>query len=151
MPSTSFPLLTTVVPRAVFMARPPPHPPSDSHDTKTTAPQWPVHGTNVTITNFVFTGSSFCITWTSLPGVHYVVQGKVNLTDPSWTDISPTITATADSTTWCVTPWPSPYHFFRVREGLANTGAVMPIAQHFAVSRNTGSTNGFTLNWLALY
>lgn len=111
------------------------------------ATQWIDHGTNFVITNFVYSGTSFCLTWTSLPGVHYVVQGKVNLNDPTWTDISPTLTATNYSTTWCVQPWPSPFQFFRVREGLANTGSVMPIApSNFSVTRNTG-TNGFSLNW----
>jgi hypothetical protein len=71
----------------------------------------------------------------------------VNLNDPTWQDASPTITATNYSTTWCVTPWPSPFHFFRVREGLANTGTVMPVPPgNFSLSRGTNSSS-FVLNW----
>ena len=111
------------------------------------ATQWTDPGTNIVITNFVYNGTSFCVTWTSLPGVHYVVQGKVNLNDPTWQDASPTITGTNYSMTWCVTPWPSPFHFFRVREGLAGTGAVMPVPPgNFSVSRGTNSSS-FMLNW----
>jgi subtilisin-like proprotein convertase family protein len=111
------------------------------------ATQWIDAGTNIVVTNINYSGSGFCVTWTSLPGAHYVVQGKVNLNDPTWQDASPTITATNYSTTWCVTPWPSPFHFFRVREGLANTGTVMPVPPgNFSLSRGTNSSS-FVLNW----
>ena len=39
--------------------------------------------------------STFGLTWTNaIPGVHYYVQGKTNLTDPFWDPLSPTLTAT---------------------------------------------------------
>jgi hypothetical protein len=77
-----------------------------------------VYGTNIVITN-VFVGSnSFCLTWTSLPGVHYFVEGLTNLNSTNWVTVSPTVTATDYSTTYCVA-LPSDFHFFRVREGIA--------------------------------
>ena len=87
---------------------------------------WPVTGRPFNITNvYVDSTNGFCITWTSLTNVHYYVQGIVDLMDRNWTTISPTITATSDLTTWCV-PLPSPYHFFRVVEGLVVTVSALP-------------------------
>jgi hypothetical protein len=43
-----------------------------------------------------------------------------NLDSPKWVTISPTITASADQTTWCL-PLPSPYFYFRVAEGIFTT------------------------------
>ena len=111
------------------------------------ASEWPVYGTNIVITNSgISGGNSFCITWTSLPGVHYYVQGRQNLMDPTWDVVSPTIVATGYSTTWCL-PLPSPYHFFRVHEGLAFLATPTGIAPSISgISRN-GS--GVVINWTA--
>jgi subtilisin-like proprotein convertase family protein len=110
------------------------------------ASEWPVYGTNIVITNSAFSGNSFCITWTSLPGVHYYVQGRMNLGDPTWDVVSPTIVATGYSTTWCL-PLPSPYHFFRVHEGLSALATPTPIAPVITgISRN-GS--GILIQWSA--
>ena len=81
------------------------------------ATEWPQAGTNFTVTGQTTTTNSFCLTWNSLIGAHYYVQGKVTLFTP-WTTLSPTLTATSTKTTWCVA-LPSPYTFFRVRDGLA--------------------------------
>jgi subtilisin-like proprotein convertase family protein len=87
---------------------------------------WPVTGRPISITSvFVSSTNSFCITWASLTNVHYYVQGVAELSDPNWTTLSPTITATSELTTWCV-DLPSPYHFFRVVEGLAVTVPALP-------------------------
>ena len=71
---------------------------------------------DLVIIRFQLTSNAFCITWTSLPGVSYYVQGKINLSDPLWNPVSPTIVATGLETTYCI-PLPSPYHFFRVVQG----------------------------------
>jgi hypothetical protein len=89
------------------------------------ATEWPQTGRPITIVSQTTDSNSVCITWTSLPGVHYVVQGKVGLTDPNWVDVSPTLTAVDYTTTYCV-PLPSPFSFFRVKEGLALGAAVTP-------------------------
>jgi hypothetical protein len=81
------------------------------------ATEFPAYGTNLFITNLTASTSSFCLTWNSLPGIHYFVQGKLNLDDARWVTLTPTITATDYSTTYCV-PLPSRFHFFRVHEGL---------------------------------
>jgi subtilisin-like proprotein convertase family protein len=111
------------------------------------ASEWPAYGTNIVITNSgISGGNSFCITWTSLPGVHYYVQGRRNITDPTWDVVSPTITATDYSTTWCL-PLPSPYHFFRVHEGLS--ALATPIAGPPTISGISRSGSGVTIHWTA--
>jgi subtilisin-like proprotein convertase family protein len=111
------------------------------------ASEWPLYGTNIVITNSgISGGNSFCITWTSLPGVHYYVQGRRNITDPTWDVVSPTITATDYSTTWCL-PLPSPYHFFRVHEGLS--ALATPIAAPPTISSISRNGSGITINWTA--
>lgn len=82
------------------------------------ATEWTEYGTNLVITNWFVSSNSFCLTWTSLPGVKYYVEGVTNLASTNWVAVSPTLTATAYATTYCV-PLPSPFQFFRVREGLA--------------------------------
>jgi hypothetical protein len=89
-------------------------------------------------------GNSFCLTWTSLPGVHYYVQAKANLTDPDWVTVSSTITAAGDSTSWCL-PLPSPYHFFRVHEGLV----VAPLTAPVSISEIRRTPDGVQLQWLS--
>jgi subtilisin family serine protease/subtilisin-like proprotein convertase family protein len=111
------------------------------------ASEWPLYGTNIVITNSgISGGNSFCITWTSLPGVHYYVQGRRNLMDPTWDVVSPTITATDYSTTWCL-PLPSQYHFFRVHEGLS--ALATPTAGPPAISGISRNGSGVTIRWTA--
>jgi hypothetical protein len=81
------------------------------------ATEWPVTGRPITVTGINITAGGFCISWDSLPGVHYYLEGLTNLNSTAWITASPTITATGVSTTNCV-PLPSPLHFFRVREGI---------------------------------
>jgi hypothetical protein len=73
---------------------------------------------NIVITSVSVGTNGFCLTWTSLPGLEYHVQGFVSTWDTTWTNVSPTITATNNLTTWCV-PLPSPFSFFRVVAGVA--------------------------------
>jgi len=108
------------------------------------ATEWPVYGTNFGIIRYAISSDSFCITWSSLPGVHYVVEGTPSLPPPFWTNVSPTITATGTETTWCV-PLPSPYHFFRVREGLA-LGAYVPSVSFSKITVTPGAVQ---LEWIA--
>ena len=108
------------------------------------ASEWPVVGTNIVITNPQAFSNSFCLTWTSLPGVHYYVQGKIALADTKWDPISATITAADSTTTYCV-PLPSPYHFFRVHEGLVLSPFVPPVS----IGSITRATNGVRLQWNA--
>jgi len=79
------------------------------------ATEWATTGRPIIITNQFLSSNSFCITWTSLPGVRYHVEGRTVLNNPAWTTVSPTIIATHYSTTWCI-DLPSPYHYFRVAE-----------------------------------
>ncbi|HEV2394676.1 MAG TPA: S8 family serine peptidase [Verrucomicrobiae bacterium] len=97
-------------------------------------------------TNFLLTGQvtagDICLTWPSLPGVHYYVQGEVNLTDPAWTTLCSTITATDYSTTFCIA-LASPFEFFRVREGLVLSAAPLNLSPILY------SPNGVLLQWTA--
>ena len=79
--------------------------------------EWSAYGTNIVITNSFISSNSFCLTWTSLPGLHYFVEGVTNLTSTNWVAISPTITATGYSAIHCVS-LPTPFKFFRVRQGI---------------------------------
>jgi len=77
------------------------------------------------ITSYNIVSNEFCITWNSVPGAYYFVQGKPDLSVTNWATISPQITAVDYSTTWCV-PLPSPYQFFRVGQGLVLSSYVPP-------------------------
>ena len=90
-----------------------------------TAWEWTSYGTNIVITNVFLGTNSFCLTWTSLPGVRYVVEGVTNLNSTNWVAVSPTVIGAGAQTTYCV-PLPSPYQFFRVREGQTLTTYVPP-------------------------
>lgn len=77
------------------------------------------------ITSYNIISNEFCLTWNSVPGAYYFVQGKPDLSVTNWTTISPQITAVDYATSWCV-PLPSPYQFFRVGEGLVLSSFVPP-------------------------
>jgi hypothetical protein len=109
-----------------------------------TATEFPAHETNVAITSFQADTNSLCLTWTSVPGIHYYVQGKPNVIDTNWVAVSPTIAAADVLTTWCIA-LPSPNHFFRVSEGLVNTPYIPPLR----ITRISSDTNGVLLQWLA--
>ena len=108
------------------------------------ATEFPVYGTDITITACQVLSNSFCLTWTSLPGIEYYVQGKTRVNNTNWTIVSPTITATDVSSSYCV-PLPSPQKFFRVHEGLALSVCVPAIR----ISGITRDTNGVRLRWRA--
>jgi subtilisin family serine protease/subtilisin-like proprotein convertase family protein len=108
------------------------------------ATEFAAYGTNVPITSCQVLAGSFCLAWTSVPGIHYYVQGKMNLSDTNWVALSPTITASDVVTTYCL-PLPSAYQFFRVGEGLVVTPYVPPVR----ISSLTVGTNGMLLQWVA--
>ncbi|HOX03978.1 MAG TPA: S8 family serine peptidase [Candidatus Paceibacterota bacterium] len=60
-----------------------------------------------------------CLEWGSLAGVEYQVQGRTNLTDPVWVDLSPRLTAGGPITRYCVDPT-NGCQFFRVAEHWTN-------------------------------
>jgi subtilisin-like proprotein convertase family protein len=108
------------------------------------ATEFPDYETNVVITSWQALTNSLCLTWTSVPGIHYYVQGKTSVNDANWVALSPTLAATDVLTTWCV-DLPSPYYFFRVTEGLVVTPYVPPVR----ITSITSDTNGVFLQWLA--
>ena len=113
-----------------------------------TASEWPLYGTNIVITNSAIVSNSFCLTWTSLPGVHYYVQGKPDLVTTNWTIVSPTITAVDYLASYCV-PLPSTNHFFRVHEGIVlDNGTAVPnvLGTIGSISMNA---SGVRLQWTA--
>ncbi len=81
------------------------------------ATEWPEPGQPIAVVGAEVTSTNFCLTWTSVPGAHYVVEGLTNLNAIQWNVVSPQITAADVITQWCL-PLPAPYHFFRVKEGL---------------------------------
>ena len=100
------------------------------------------YGTNIVLSAPDFESNSVCLTWSSLPGVHYFIEGKLDLAQPQWTRLSPTFTASDFTTTECVAV-PATYKYFRVSEGLALTQA-LPI-----IASVTSVTNGLLLQWSA--
>ncbi|HWX22667.1 MAG TPA: S8 family serine peptidase [Candidatus Binatia bacterium] len=104
------------------------------------ATTWTAYGTNTMITNAMDTGSSLCLTWPSLPGAHYYLQGLANLNDSNWITLTRTLTATDYQTTFCL-PKPLAWQFFRVQEGLVLT--FPPIA----LSDIQRTTNAVLLHW----
>ena len=109
------------------------------------ATAWPVTGRPFAVTNLNMSSNSLCLTWTSLPGVHYYVQGVQALSLTNWYNVSPTLTAgpTEYSMTYCI-GLPSPFQYFRVVEGLALFGVPEPPP---ALSVRA-ATNGFLLQWI---
>jgi subtilisin family serine protease/subtilisin-like proprotein convertase family protein len=91
----------------------------------------------------IFTNGSLCLSWNSVVGQDYHVEGKTNLTDPTWTVISPTITATNTTTIYCV-PITGQQFFLRVVQGAA---AAPGLVINF--SSLTMAPGGFVLNWTA--
>jgi hypothetical protein len=84
----------------------------------TKATEYYEHGTQISIQPPVVDSQGFCLTWNSLPGTRYHVEGTPGLPGSSWVPVSPTLTAPGPETTWCV-PLPSACRFFRVSEGPA--------------------------------
>ena len=82
------------------------------------ASDWSATAQPLRIISEEIVGGTFCLTWNSLPGVHYFVEGRASLVGGGWTVVSPTVTATDVTTTWCL-PLPSAFQYFRVREGFA--------------------------------
>jgi len=80
------------------------------------ATEFPTYGTNIAVSEPAVGSNSICLTWSSLPGIHYFVQAKSTLTENSWTIVSPTITASDVTTTFCI-PLPADFQYFRVSEG----------------------------------
>jgi subtilisin family serine protease/subtilisin-like proprotein convertase family protein len=112
------------------------------------ASEWPAYGTNIIITNSFVVSNSFCLTWTSLPGVHYYVQGKPNVVTTNWTIISPTITAVDYLAGYCI-PLPSTNHFFRVHEGIVlDNGNPYPSIAG-TIGSIAVSAGGIKLHWIA--
>jgi subtilisin-like proprotein convertase family protein len=109
------------------------------------AMEFPVYGTSFVITASEVVSNSLCLTWNSVSGIHYFVQGKANLSGTSWSAVSPTIVAADALTTWCI-PLPSANRFFRISEGLVLTPYVPPVS----ISSITVSTSGVLLQWLAM-
>ncbi len=99
-------------------------------------------GLGFAITNFQHAFDRFCLTWESLPGVSYYIEGSTNLALPNWTALSGTLLAVDSATTWCL-ELPSPYQFFRVREGLV----LGPCLASPVISSVKVVTNGVQLQW----
>jgi subtilisin-like proprotein convertase family protein len=106
------------------------------------ATEFPDYGTNILVSAPAVDSNAVCVTWSSLPGVHYFLEGKIDIDDSSWTTLSPTLTASDYTTTFCI-PLPSEFEYFRVSEGLVLTPA-LPIISSVALA-----ANGTLLQWSA--
>jgi subtilisin-like proprotein convertase family protein len=95
-----------------------------------------VTSTNIVVVDYTYTSNGLCLTWTSVAGSPYYVEGKTDLMSTNWVPVSPTIIATGPLTTYCV-PLPSPYSFFRVRAGTAPGSLVGTPVDPFVTYTNT--------------
>jgi hypothetical protein len=111
-----------------------------------TATEFNVPGTNPVIVGYKIQGGSLCITWTSVPGIDYYVEGNTSVNTTNWVPVSPTITAVSNLTTYCI-PFPTPYQFFRIKEGLAPAAAPPPAPP--TISSITVTPSGRLLSWVA--
>ncbi|HVY70198.1 MAG TPA: pre-peptidase C-terminal domain-containing protein [Verrucomicrobiae bacterium] len=59
------------------------------------------------------TSTSFCLSWSSVVNTVYHVEGKVSLNQANWVTVSPAITATSTTSSYCV-PLTDTNRFFRV-------------------------------------
>ncbi len=100
------------------------------------------YGTNLVLSNTSVTSNALCVTWSSLPGIHYYLEGKPDIADSDWTILSPTLTASDFTTTFCLL-LPSPFEYFRVSEGLVLVPAP-PIIASVGVA-----SGGTLLQWTA--
>ncbi|HTL54613.1 MAG TPA: S8 family serine peptidase [Candidatus Limnocylindrales bacterium] len=106
------------------------------------ATEFAAYGTNLDIVDASLSNNVFCLSWNSLPGAHYFVEGKVSLEDTNWVTLSPTLTASDVFTAYCVSA-PTPFGFFRVEEGLVISPPPLLIGN---ISYGPG---GVLLQWLA--
>ncbi|PYI83509.1 MAG: hypothetical protein DME26_14865, partial [Verrucomicrobia bacterium] len=108
---------------------------------ESTAPVQPAGPVNVKVT---VTTNDVCLSWNSQIGASYLVQGKPDLTASNWTGVSPTITAAATNTTYCIL-LPTTNHFFRVI-GLTGPTNVVPaiitLSNAVAVTTTNVPSNG---------
>jgi len=109
-----------------------------------TATEFQVYGLDLLITECLVDSYNFCLGWTSMRGLHYYVEGKADLDSTNWVVISPTLTASGNAAWYCV-EMPSPYHFFRIGEGLVLEDYGAPVA----ISRIAVEANGVYLEWTA--
>jgi hypothetical protein len=105
------------------------------------ANDWSAYGTNLLLLDPVESTNEFCFNWFSLPGVRYFVQAKTNLTDTTWSTLA-SVTASDISTNFCLA-LPSPWHFFRLGQGLAPSTFV----GHPTIASINVGTNLVQLQW----
>jgi hypothetical protein len=98
----------------------------------------------IVITDTVVTSTNFCLSWASLLGAHYYVQGLTNLSSTNWVTLPPPLTAVGSTTTWCI-PLPSPFQYFRVQSGLDVTSP--PSVPPVVISSITVNASSVALRW----
>jgi hypothetical protein len=106
------------------------------------ATEFPTDGTNILVSDPIITSDSVCLTWSTLPGVRYFLQGKSSVATGDWLTLSPTLTASDYTTTFCI-PLPTQLQYFRVSEGLVLVPA-LPI-----ISTVVNADSGILLQWTA--
>ena len=79
--------------------------------------EWSARGTSILVFPPVVEDGSVSLTWTSLPGMTYTLEGLTDLAETNWTAISPPVEA-SDYTTTEYLSAPTPYQFFRVLQEL---------------------------------
>ena len=106
------------------------------------ATEWAEAGTNIVVVGAPSSSNTFCLSWNTLVGAHYYVEGRGDLGGSGWAAVSPTLTAVSTQTTWCVA-LPTADHYFRVQEGLVLSTSSAPMR----IGTLTVGPAGVVLQW----
>jgi subtilisin family serine protease/subtilisin-like proprotein convertase family protein len=84
----------------------------------------------------VISNNFVCLSWASVPGQDYYIEGTPSLTPAIWTPVSSTITATSTNTTYCLLITGT-QQFFRVVQGTApSTGTPIIVTPQLDITNN---------------
>jgi subtilisin-like proprotein convertase family protein len=107
----------------------------------------PVSQTNIIIIPWLNrSNNTLCLSWNSLIGTNYYVEGRVNITDPGWNVVSPTITATSLVTTFCIS-LTNANHYFQVVQGTAPSPTTNIPPYYIVVPPEILSDGSLRLTW----
>ncbi|MBI2950120.1 MAG: proprotein convertase P-domain-containing protein, partial [Verrucomicrobia bacterium] len=87
-----------------------------------------------------FRDRELCLTWNTVFGYFYQVQGKAAVDDPAWIDAAPQSTGTGETVTYCMS-FPGPFRFFRIMETPTTPQPPPPVGQYITPLLRVGQSN----------
>ena len=105
--------------------------------------------TNELNLQYTVVSNHLVLSWNTLPGAAYRVQGKTNIIDAVWDDVAASLPAIDTNTTYAIDLLTTPYHFFNVVSVIGVPGdLVLPDLNgdwYLAVFNNESKPVSFTL------